>query len=61
MNQRIPIIGILFGNVEEHIHKNEENPLEALQVDREMLPELLRSLTNKPTYYFKPILIYSEF
>lgn len=58
---RLTIIGILFGNVEEHIHKNEENPLEALQVDREMLPELLRSLTNKPTYYFKPILIYSEF
>lgn len=58
---RLTIIGILVGNVEEHVHINEKNPLEALQVDREMLPELLRSLTNKSTYYFKPILIYSEF
>lgn len=58
---RLTIIGILVGNVKEHVNINMKNPLEALQVDREMLPELLSSLTNKSTYYFKPILIYSEF
>ncbi|PTJ01590.1 hypothetical protein BU047_09945 [Staphylococcus simulans] len=58
---RLTIIGILVGNVEEQVDGNEKNPLEALQIDKEMLPELLRTLTNKSTYYFKPILIYSEF
>lgn len=57
----LKIIGLVVTNVQEHLIINSQNVLESLQVDREMLQPLLQTLTDKPTHYFKPIMIYSEF
>ena len=57
----LKIIGLVITNIEEHININSENLIEALQVDREMLQPLLQTLTTRPTYYFKTIMVYSEF
>ncbi|MCJ1787160.1 hypothetical protein MT438_07425 [Staphylococcus warneri] len=57
----LKIIGLVITNVEESLQINPHNVIESLQVDREMLQPLLQTLTDKPTYYFKPVMIYSEF
>lgn len=57
----LKIIGLVVTNVQEHINIDSQNVLESLQVDREMLQPLLQTLTDNPTHYFKPIMIYSEF
>lgn len=57
----LKIIGLVITNVEESLQINPHNVIASLQVDREMLQPLLQTLTDKPTYYFKPVMIYSEF
>lgn len=57
----LKIIGLVITNLEENGNLNSENIIESLQADKEMLLPLLQTLTDKQTYYFKPVMIYSEF